>query len=402
MSNRMLFWLVYGVIFVSFFDMFSQLPIISPHAKTLGAGLTLTGVIVAAYSSANMAGNFLAGRAIRIFGRTRCIYGGLAMAAVALTGYALAATPTQFLSLRLGHGLAMSVVVPAAYAWLGQLASHHERGKDMAKSGIAIAFAALLGPAFGGIMKDRLGVAVVFLIVAGILVLTAVTVILALREGGETRERREAAVSIGNLLSRQGLQFAYLAAFCLMFAKGTLALALPLLAADLGFSGSVTGVLFSSFALAAIIVFATPSNRLSDRVGRGWPVRLGLLAVGISLVLLPVGSSLVYLAGVMFFYGLGFGFLFPAATAAVLDNARSDERGTAFGVFYGIFSLGVVLGPVVSSHGAVWLGWNPLPVGGLVALAGAAALLWLNPRQVLGEEEEGAPVKQTKPISERM
>ena len=43
-------------------------------------------------------------------------------------------------------------------------------------------------------------------------------------------------------------------------------------------------------------------------------------------------------------FGLGYGLVFPAATALVASATGADRRGMAFGVFYAVYSLGVVVG----------------------------------------------------------
>ena len=43
-------------------------------------------------------------------------------------------------------------------------------------------------------------------------------------------------------------------------------------------------------------------------------------------------------------FGLGYGIVFPAAAALVIGAAGADRRGMAFGIFYAVYSLGVVVG----------------------------------------------------------
>jgi MFS family permease len=50
----------------------------------------------------------------------------------------------------------------------------------------------------------------------------------------------------------------------------------------------------------------------------------------------------------MAIYGLGFGILFPAATALVVDSTLVENRGLGFGIFYGVYSAGVVIGSLMS------------------------------------------------------
>ena len=49
-------------------------------------------------------------------------------------------------------------------------------------------------------------------------------------------------------------------------------------------------------------------------------------------------------------FGLGYGLVFPAATAMVTESAGSARRGMAFGVFYAVYSLGVAIGSAGSGR----------------------------------------------------
>ena len=60
------------------------------------------------------------------------------------------------------------------------------------------------------------------------------------------------------VLSRPAIRIAFITAFFLMFAQGILALSLPLYTEELGLSSASTGMLFSGFAFAALIIFIFP------------------------------------------------------------------------------------------------------------------------------------------------
>ena len=49
-------------------------------------------------------------------------------------------------------------------------------------------------------------------------------------------------------------------------------------------------------------------------------------------------------------FGLGYGLVFPAATALVIGATGADRRGMAFGIFYAVYSLGVVVGASASGR----------------------------------------------------
>ena len=52
---------IYVIIFFSFFDLFTQLPVMSTYAESLGASAFLTGLAVGMYSLSNTFGNIISG-----------------------------------------------------------------------------------------------------------------------------------------------------------------------------------------------------------------------------------------------------------------------------------------------------------------------------------------------------
>ena len=89
---------------------------------------------------------------------------------------------------------------------------------------------------------------------------------------------------------------------------------------------------------------ASPLNRASDRFGRFGPLIVGLVGVAAGLVMLGVFTGYAGISLGMAVFGLGYGIVFPAAAALVIGAAGADRRGMAFGIFYAVYSLGVVVG----------------------------------------------------------
>lgn len=380
--------LVFVVIGVSFFDTLAQLPVVAPYARHLGAPTALVGLTVAAYSLANMVGNLLAGPAIDRYGRKPSIVAGMLVAAAGVALASLAVSPAHFLGARVVHGLGGAVLVPAAFAYVGDRSA--ARAPDapgraggnpaggapaMARSGIAIGVAALTGPPLAGVLRDRAGYDAVFLGIALLLVVTAALSWLVLPEPRRTTTRQ--ALSLRDFGSYRALlrvplyRGAVVGIFCLTFGKGILAFALPLHAGALGYGAARVGLLMSGFAFSAIAVFALTGGL--RRLGLEARVLAGLGIVGVALGLLGQLSSYGALMGVMLFYGIGFGLLFPSTAAQVVTATTTADRGRAFGLFYAFFSLGVVLGPVLAGLAQGAVGLPPFLVGAVVVLAGIPA-----------------------------
>jgi len=171
-----------------------------------------------------------------------------------------------------------------------------------------------------------------------------------LREPAHEEQGAKTPLRITQILKNRQLQVVYTAAFSLMFAKGVLMFMLPLYVEnDLGYTSMETGFLFGAFAISAIVLFILPTN-ISDRVGRIGPLLVGLAIISISVAGINFLVTFASLFMIMLFYGIGFGLLFPSMTALLVDSTTPRERGAAFGIFYGIFSLGVIVGPILTGY----------------------------------------------------
>jgi MFS family permease len=345
------FVVVYVVVFVSFLDNHSLLPLIAPYARSLGASLTGIGLVVGAYSAVNLLGNLGAGYWIDRVGRKTPMVIGLFVVAWALGLYPLASDSNQLLALRLVHGMGAALVSPASLAYIGDMAQAGQRGRAMALYGTAIGLTTLIAPPLSGLIRDRLGYAYVFMMLASLMLGTAVLAFLFVTESLTPARAEPGAVP--RLLRNRRLSVSYSSAFCLLFSLGLLIVFLPLMAQELRLSSAQTGLLFASFALAAIVAQLF-LGRLSDRWGRQKPIMAGLGIISAALVWLPLSGHALALYAAMFLYGIGFGVLFPAMTALIADETTAETRGIGSGIFTAVFSLGAAAGTLATGV-LVWI-----------------------------------------------
>lgn len=370
--------LLYAIIIVCFLDTFVQLPIITPYAIGLGASHVLAGSIVAVYSLTNMLGNIVGGHWIDQFGRKRMLLVGLGSVAVVLFFYPIMETGPQLFVIRMLHGLAGGILIPAAFAYIGDRTSKKTRGKAMAFTGASIGTAAIAGPAFGGIMTSLDKVEWVFVIIGILFVISGFLVIKFIPESFTISERGK--VSVGDflpLLKNPGVIQASLAAFALMISNGTLAFALPLQVEAAGLTPGKTGMLLTIFGLMALVVFLTPINKVFERI-RFIPLIFGgLILIGVALFMLQTMASLSVGIIAMLIYGAGFAFVFPSMNQLVAAESKKADRGKAYGIFYAFFSLGAVAGSAIS--GAISeAGRAPFATSACAMLLGAVLLVFLS------------------------
>ena len=339
--------LAWIVVFSAFWDLFSQQPVIATLARDLGANALMQGWTVGIYSLCNLFGNVVAGVLLDRFDRVRILRLGMAGVALAACLCALATTPTLLLLSRCVHGMAAAVLTPGAFAIIGDAAPRGERGKAMGKTGALICVAAILAPPIAGSIRDTLGASAVFFITAGLM--GAILVVSA----GHTTPRAATTMprtplSLRALLTQPTLGAANAAALGMTVALGVIVTQLPLLVEAHGGKMMHTGMALAAYAFVSLVLMSSPIVRFSDRHGRRTPVLAGLCVIAAALVCLSLAGTYVQLIACLMLFGVGFGLVFPAATAWVTDATDAHSRGEAFGIFYAVYSLGVAGGSIGS------------------------------------------------------
>lgn len=345
------------IIFVVFLDLFIQFPIVAPYAKQLGASPTFVGIIMAAYSATNLVGNIFSGLLLDRIGRRLPILIGALVTSASLLGYALANTANTLFIARIFHGLASSSLTPGSFALIGDASTKDSRANVMGVSAAFIAIAAIVGPMFAGIVTDKFSQQPVF-VSAAIMMLIAVTVFWYFST--ETIEKITPSNNKGSqngrgtksleMINRFDLITSSMSVLAFTVGLGTLVTHLPISLDVLGLSASKSGTVFTIYAIVAMIVMISPLRKLSDTYGRLPFIILGLLLISFGLFLLSLVSEFSGIILGMAVYGLGFGVLFPATTALVADSAPLPKRGFAFGIFYGVYSGGVIIGSLLSGY----------------------------------------------------
>lgn len=367
---------IYVIIFFSFFDLFTQLPVMSTYAESLGASAFLTGLAVGMYSLSNTFGNIISGFLTDRKGPFVILVLGLLTTGLSLSLYNLVEDPTTLLIVRFVHGLVAGFIVPAAFTFLANATKQEKRGRGSAISGAFVGIAAIIGPAFSGILASRTSVPFVFNITASCMLLLGILTFFILKSNQIKKEKSTPSthIPISVFFNNLGTLKAFAGAFFLMFSQGVIAYLLPLKVQSLGFDSRLSGTLMSAFGIIAVLVFILPTNRIFDKVAPIKTLSLGIGLMGVSQLLISQADSSTWLYLAMACYGIGFGFLFPSINSLLIDSTTADIRGKAYGYFYAFFSLGVVLGSSL-------LGWLSLGIvsgfifTGIVLLVFASMIL---------------------------
>ena len=277
----------------------------------------------------------------------------MAITVVAVFSYSLVQTPEQMMVARAVHGIGAAVLAPGAFSIIGDRTAADRWGHAMGITGALIAVAALIGPPAAGILRDIWGANVVFYVDSAFILITLVAFLIIARDGAPSVHESEsdpAAAQREDTRRSPSLWAAYAAAFVITVGIGALVTHLPLMLEEQGETAARSGYSFGIYALVAMLVMASPISRAGDRYGRFGPMMLGLVGIAGGLALLGVLEGYGGVVAGMAVFGLGYGLVFPAATALVASATGADRRGMAFGVFYAVYSFGVVVGAAGSGR----------------------------------------------------
>lgn len=335
-------WLVYAIILFTFIDLFTQLPVMSTFAASLGASAAVAGFIVGLYSLSNMFGNMISGIFTDKYGAHRVLRSGLITTSCTLLLYSLIDNAAGLVIVRFLHGFLSGLIVPAAFAYLANQTKTEKQGSQSAITGSFVGIAAIVGPAYSGIMASRTSVPFVFATIAvlGFVLFAAALRFLRSQDERTPKENRRRE----KMKFNRGVIQAFAGSFFLMFSQGALAYLLPLHVESLGYSSRLSGTLMSLFGLVAVALFLLPTNRLFDKVSPLISFSAGLGFMGLSQILIGQSSEMIALYLVLAMYGLGFALLFPAVNTLLIHATTKENRGQAYGYFYALFSAGVVAG----------------------------------------------------------
>ncbi len=166
-----------------------------------------------------------------------------------------------------------------------------------------------------------------------------------------------------------------------------LMLALPPLASDLGADSNQQLWIMDiyGFMLAG---FTVTLGTLGDRIGRRKLLLIGGAAFGVASVLTAYASSPELLIAGRALLGIAGASLMPS-TLALISNLFQDpkERGTAFGIWGGTFTVGMIVGPILGGAMLQQFWWGSVF---LIAAPLMLLLLIVGPK-VLPEYRNGQP-----------
>src|SRR6266516_1964894 len=365
--------------FVDMLGLAMVIPLLPFYATKLGASATIVGVLIAAFSIAQLASAPLWGRFSDRYGRRPALLSGLLISAIAYVIFAYASTLWLLLLSRVVQGLGGGTI-GVVQAYVADASDAKDRAKSLGCLSAATSFGAVVGPAIGSALihwgRHAPGIAS-----AIFCVLVSVFAGIYLRESREemtvTSEHavvpQTSAGAVWSVITRpkepaQRLIWIYTVAIGAFY--GTVPTLPLILAHRLPITEANVGYFVMSFCGMGVFVCAGILGRMIEWLGEARLTRLGLVLLAVGLALIAAVHSYLTLLMALTLMPLGTAFVFPCVTAMLSRVVPIRHRGLYMGVQHTFGGVSRVIFPLAAGVAMDHLGLGfPFVIAGVLVLA---------------------------------
>lgn len=366
--------------FVDMVGLAMIVPLLPFYATDLGASATIVGMLVSAFSVAQLAVAPLWGRFSDRYGRRPAILAGLLLTAGAYLIFAAARSVPALLLSRLVQGMGGGTI-GVVQAYVADASAPEQRTKSLGWLSAVTSLGAVAGPAFGSAMislggKSAPGIAaaVLALLVAGFaarfLVESRELAASAAHAHPARTSPRRAIARVVSHWREPASRLIWIYTVGIGAFYGTIQVVPLLLQHRLGVTERTVGYFVMYLGGMGVVVRSLLLGRAVDRLGEVRLSRLGLvlLAAGLAGTGLATHNGLLFLGFTLM--PLGTAFLFPCVTGLLSRVVPGEDRGLYMGVQHTFGGGSRVLFPVAAGvlmdHFGVGV---PFWLAGLLVLA---------------------------------
>jgi len=365
--------------FVDMVGLTMIVPLLPFYATELGASATVVGLLVSAFSVAQLAVAPLWGNFSDRYGRRPAILAGLLLTGCAYVIFGFAGSVPVLLLSRLVQGLGGGTI-GVVQAYVADASSPEERTKSLGWLSAVTSLGAVAGPAFGSAMislggraAPGIGAAALALLVAGFAARFLVESYQPRSTGSAAPSSTSPRQAIGRVLSHwhepaSRLIWIYTIAIGAFY--GTIQVVPLLLMNRLDVTERNIGYFVMYLGGMGVVVRTLLLGRMVELLGEARLSRLGLvlLAMGLGCTGLATHGGMILLGFTLM--PLGTAFLFPCVTGLLSRVVPANQRGMYMGVQHTFGGVSRVVFPVAAGLLMDRLGVGvPFWIAGLLVLA---------------------------------
>lgn len=327
--------------------LYLYVPILPVYAQSLGASLSLVGVVIASYGLPQLLLRIPIGVWFDALSRRKpLVAAGIVMTSVGALGLGLAPNAWFLCLSRVATGIGAAAWVTLTVYFV----SYYPResvGRPIGIINFVNGVALVVATSCGGVIAEVWGFGHAFFGAAlvGIISLTALLF------------AREPTMRQAETVSRHG--FTQVAIQPVLLTVSFMSILLhftnfaglfgfiPVYGAKIGASSTDLGII-TMLALVSSAVAALVAIRIAERWGNTFTIVLGSALMGMALLAVPFIRSIHVLEAVQVANGLGNGMLRTILMTLSIRSVAPQQQATAMGIYQAIYAIGMLLGPLVS------------------------------------------------------
>jgi MFS family permease len=318
------------------------LPTFPLHLSKAGYSNFQIGVVLAAFALGVLVFRPLSGYITDRVSRKLSLSLGVFIFFIAPPFYLFSTNIYYLIILRFFHGLGITFYTTAMPAFVTDIASDRKRGQALGHMATATPLAFAFGPFIGVLVFNTFKFAGPVFVCTLIGLLNLILILLIKERKKQTP--KDLKTSFKQVVFKRSIFVSSMAILMNAIIFGGIMTFLPLLVNKT--PGLNIGFFFLTEALIVIVCRFFMAH-FSDLYGRG-PVFF-YSSIIILLAILTVSQiksfEILILAAILF--GIGSALCTPALSAYIADNTMPEQRGTAFGFFYGAFDTGVLIAGII-------------------------------------------------------
>jgi MFS family permease len=374
-------WFQLGIVCVAGFVVWSGFGAILPYLPVFlqeqaHASVWFIGVVAASY----YAGTFLfaapLGRLSDSIGRKPVIVAGIALFAIATLLFVSTTHPGWFMLFRLLEGVGAAAVTPAGMALIADLSTERTRSRaygwyTTAQFGGLVAGPVLAVPLYNlGGGRGAWAFYTIFLFGSALSAITAVMVLLAIREPEHARRRRQVKSvhpPYRQLITKPVAAF-LVVAFTGSFAMGVWEVLWSLWLRHLGASMSFIGYTWVAFSVPMLLAFV--GGYLADRYNRWALMFSGYVVSALAWVTYGTTRNLTLFVAVAVIEGLAVAWSYPAKAAFLVQVVSPRWLGSVQGLESTCMQVAALVGTLLAPLLYTYISGYVISIAGAVSILG--------------------------------
>ena len=328
---------------LSSFSFYMVSTILSKYLVSLGATISLAGVIVGLFSITSLFCRPFCGLMADRLNNIRLLIWSNLLMAIGLLGFAITDNMALIILFRICNGVGFAISGTVQVALIVHFIPAHRTGEGIGYIGISQLIGSACAPAFGMMITQAFSMRLTFITAAALSLSTCVLLLFLKDLQPDKPAVPPKKISLRDILEPRALPFT-LPYSTFSFVNGVIASYLVMYADERGI-GSIS-IYFTVYAVVLFLVRPI-SGKLMDRKGIRCTVFPGMILTALSMFLLGRSSSLWMILATGLLRAIGQGAAQPSLQAGCINRVGREKSGVATSTYYLGGDIGQGIGPMI-------------------------------------------------------